>query len=177
MSKNKINFLRVSVAGLIFLFGCSSNYPPLETIDEVDVKKYSGVWFEVARLPFSIQDGCSCTTAEYGIIEEGVLSVVNKCLKEGEWDIAEGKAFVVENSKNSKLLVQFFWPFKGAYWIIDLDKEKYSYAVVGTPSRKYMWILSRTKKLDAEILSKILERAKQKGFDASKLIYTEQNCN
>lgn len=177
MSKNNINFLCVLVAGLIFLFGCSSNYPPLETVDAVDVKKYSGVWFEVAHLPFAIQDGCSRTTAEYGIIDENTLSVVNKCLKEGKWEIAEGKAFSVENSNNSKLLVQFFWPFKGDYWIIDLDNEKYSYAVVGTPSRKYLWILSRTKKINEDTLANILERAQQKGFDTSKLIYSEQFCN
>lgn len=175
---NKNIFTTSLLIAVLFLFnGCSSNYPSLETVKSVDAKKYSGLWYEIARLPFSIQEGCSCTTAEYQIINEVEFSVVNKCLKEGEWDVAEGKAFVVENSNNSKLLVQFFWPFKGDYWIIDLDEQNYSYAVVGTPSRKYMWILSRTKKLNDTILANILRTAAAKGFDTTKLIFTDQTCN
>ncbi|NMB82925.1 MAG: lipocalin family protein, partial [Ignavibacteria bacterium] len=104
------------------------------------------------------------------------LRVINKCMKNGELDDAKGKAFVVEGSNNSKLRVQFFWPFRGDYWVIELDKENYQYAVVGTPSRKYMWILSRTPKMDEQIYNSILQQASEKGFDVSKLIKTVQDC-
>lgn len=168
---------------LIFLImsafnSCStSNYPPLDVVDSVDVERYIGKWYEIARLPFKYQEGCSCTTAEYSIIDSTTLRVINKCIKEGELDDATGKAFVVEGSKNAKLRVQFFWPFRGDYWIIELDKENYSYAVVGTPSRKYLWILSRTAKMDEQLYNSLIEKCKAKGFDISKLEITNQECD
>ncbi|MBM4172557.1 MAG: hypothetical protein FJ214_11865 [Ignavibacteria bacterium] len=161
---------------LFYFYGCSaSNYPPLRVVEKVEVDKYLGKWYEIARLPFTQQDGCSCTTAEYELIDSTTLRVVNKCIKEREMDDAEGKAFIVAGSNNAKLRVQFFWPFRGDYWIIELD-ENYQYAVVGTPSRKYMWILSRNKTLDEEIYKLLLEKCKTKGFDVTKLIKTEQDC-
>lgn len=163
----------------LLLAGCSifssNNYPPLETVPNVDVNKYIGKWYEIASLPFSYQEGCTCTTAEYEILKDGVLKVTNSCLKEGEVDQAIGKAFVVEGTNNTKLEVQFFWPFKGDYWIIDLADD-YSYAVVGVPSRKYCWILSRTKSMSDEIYAGILDRVKSKGFDVGKFNKTVQEC-
>lgn len=171
------NIFKAALPIILTIFGCSSaNYPPLEVVDKVDIDRYIGKWYEIARLPFSQQEGCSCTTAEYEIIDETTLRVINKCVKEGELDDAKGKAFVVEGTNNAKLRVQFFWPFRGDYWVIELDKENYQYAVVGTPSRKYMWILSRTPKMDEQIYNSLLQKASAKGFDISKLIKTEQNC-
>jgi apolipoprotein D and lipocalin family protein len=89
--------------------------------------------------------------------------------------VAKGKAFIVESSNNAKLKVQFFWPFRGDYWIIDLAQD-YSYAVVGAPDRKYLWILSRTTKIDEGLYQDIVNRIAQKGFDASKLQRTDQSC-
>lgn len=161
---------------ILTFFGCSSaNYPPLEVVDKVDIDRYIGKWYEIARLPFSQQEGCSCTTSQYEIIDSTTLRVINKCIKEGELDDANGKAFVVEGSNNAKLRVQFFWPFRGDYWVIELDKENYQYAIVGTPSRKYMWILSRRPKMNEEIYNSLLQKSSAKGFDISKLIKTEQN--
>ncbi|MEI7907959.1 MAG: lipocalin family protein [Bacteroidota bacterium] len=164
----------------VFLFaGCSifssNNYAPLETVPSVDVKKYIGKWYEIASLPFSRQEGCSCTTAEYDILDDGVLSVTNRCKKGDGFDQAVGKAFVIEGTNNTKLKVQFFWPFKGDYWVIDLA-EDYSYAVVGMPSRKYCWILSRTKTMSDETYAGILERVKAKGFDITRFNKTAHDC-
>ena len=172
--------LSLAIAIAVVLFsGCtiftSGNYPPLETVPSVDVKQYAGKWYEIASLPFSRQEGCSCTTAEYTILENGVLSVTNTCKKEGETEQAVGKAFVVEGTNNTKLKVQFFWPFKGDYWVIDLADD-YSYAVVGVPSRKYCWILSKTKTMNDEVYTQILERVKQKGFDITLFNKTAQDC-
>lgn len=163
------------------LLSCgSSNYAPLDVVEKVDVNRYMGKWFEISHLPNSFQKGCNCTTAEYSIIDEETIRVINSCRKDstsGELDKANGKAFVVDGTNNAKLRVQFFWPFRGDYWVIDLDNENYQYAVVGTPSRKYLWILSRTPKMDDKIYNMLVERCKTKGFDVTKLTLTNQDCN
>lgn len=158
-----------------FQMGCSSSYPPLDVVDSVDIQRYLGKWYEIARLPNSFQKGCDCTTAEYSIIDSTTLRVINKCLKDGEIDDAKGKAFVVEGSNNAKLRVQFFWPFRGDYWIIELDKENYQYAVVGTPSREYLWILSRTPVMDNQLYESLTANLKEKGFDVGKLLIAKQD--
>jgi apolipoprotein D and lipocalin family protein len=170
------NLIKVTFPFLLSIIGCSTaNYPPLEVVENVDIDRYLGKWYEIARLPFSQQEGCTCTSAEYELIDSTTLRVINKCIKEGELDDATGKAFVVEGSNNAKLRVQFFWPFRGDYWVIELDKN-YQYAVVGTPSRKYLWILSRSNKLDDQTYNMLIEKAKAKGFDISKLIKTVHDC-
>jgi apolipoprotein D and lipocalin family protein len=165
---------------LMSLFGCeSSNYAPLDVVDKVDVNRYIGKWYEIAMLPNSFQKGCNCTTAEYSIIDAETIRVINSCRKDstnGELDQVNGKAFVVEGSNNAKLRVQFFWPFRGDYWIIDLDKDNYQYAVVGAPSRKYLWILSRTPKMDEQLFNSLVDKCKSKGFDVNKLLKTNQDC-
>lgn len=173
----------VKIAGLLIVLisftNCSSTYPPLQTVDSVDVQKYLGKWYELARLPNTFQEDCYCSQAEYSLIDNETLSVINSCREDslnGEIDKAEGKAFIVDGSNNSKLKVQFFWPFKGDYWIINLDKENYSYAVVGTPSRKYLWILSRTKEIESDLFKQLIADAESKGFDVSKLIISTQSC-
>ncbi|MEW6652941.1 MAG: lipocalin family protein [Bacteroidota bacterium] len=174
--KNLISALLAALA--LFISGCSlTNYPPLDTVDNVDVQRYLGKWYEIASLPNNFQKGCSCSSAEYSMIDSTTIRVVNKCFKEGKLDDVNGKAFVVEGSGNSKLKVQFFWPFRGDYWIIDLDKNNYSYAVVGTPSRKYMWILSRTPMMEESLYSSILEKSKANGFDVNKVVMTKQDCS
>ena len=160
------------------LFGCAE-YPPLEVVPRVDIARYIGTWYEIASVPVSQQEGCNCTTADYSIIDDATLRVVNRCRKgspTGEVDEASGKAFVVEGSNNAKLRVQFFWPFRGDYWILDLAHD-YSYAVVGTPSRKYFWILSRQRAMDNDLLNKLLSRLQKQGFDISKVQRTDQSCS
>jgi apolipoprotein D and lipocalin family protein len=169
--------LAAIIPGLLIILGCSSTYSPLPTVEAVDVNRYLGKWYEIARLPNSFQKDCDCTTAEYSLIDSITIRVINKCVKNGKLDDASGKAFVVEGSNNSKLRVQFFWPFRGDYWIIDLDKENYLYSVVGTPSRKYLWILSRTPKMEESLFNTLLNKAKAKGFDITRLAFTKQECN
>ena len=170
----------ISIGLILSMFGCgSSNYAPLDVVDKVDVNRYIGKWYEIALLPNRFERGCNCTTAEYSVIDSETIRVVNSCRKEsvkGEIDLAEGKAFVVEGSNNAKLRVQFFWPFRGDYWIIDLDQENYEWAVVGSPSREYLWILARTSKMNEQLFSSLVERCKAKGFDVSKLELTDQDC-
>ena len=154
------------------------DFPPLSTVPYVDLARYMGVWYEIAAFPQRFQKGCYCSTAEYEMTDKGDVRVVNSCRKdgpEGKVKVAKGKAFVVEGSGNAKLRVQFFWPFRGDYWIIDLGKD-YEYAVVSAPSRKYLWILARTPVMDEVLYQEILARVKDKGFDIGRLKRTDQSC-
>lgn len=161
---------------LVTLMSTQIKSQPLETVPNVDLKRYAGKWYEIASFPQFFQKGCHCTTAEYTLTDEDYVIVENRCNKDsvnGKETSIKGKAFVVENSGNAKLKVQFFWPFSGKYWIIDLA-EDYSYAVVSHPDRDYLWILSRTPKMDDVVYNQILERLKTKGFKLDKLKLTEQ---
>lgn len=151
---------------------------PLETVPYVDLQKYMGKWYEIAAFPQRFEKGCHCTAAEYEMTDKGYVRVINTCRKDspdGKVKQAEGKAFVVKGSNNAKLRVQFFWPFRGDYWIIDLA-EDYGYAVVGAPDRKYLWILSRTPQMDPVLYQNIVDRVARKGFDISKLARADQSC-
>ncbi len=150
----------------------------LQTVPIVDLVKYSGKWYEIASYPQRFQKGCHCTTAEYTLSEKGYVIVENRCNRDsvtGRQSYIKGKAFVEKNSGNAKLKVQFFWPFKGKYWIIDLAND-YSYAVVSHPNKKYLWILSRTPKMNNAVYRQILSRLKENGFDLTKLLPTQQIC-
>lgn len=152
------------------------NAQTLQTVPYVDLNKYSGKWYEIASFPQRFQKGCYCTTAEYTLTDKGYVTVENRCNKDsinGKQSYIKGKAFIENNSGNSKLKVQFFWPFKGKYWIIDLADD-YSYAVVSHPNRKYLWILSRTPFMSDDIYERITDRLKEKNFDLSKLKKTTQ---
>ncbi len=144
---------------------------PLKTVKYVDLKKYAGLWYEVAKIPNSFQDQCiKGTTAKYILMEDGEIKVINSCIDEdGEVDDADGIARIADRKSNAKLEVSFFsifgWrPVWGDYWIIGLD-ENYNWAIVGTPSRKYGWVLSRTPKLENETMEKIFLILKDQGYN------------
>ena len=122
---------------------------PLTTVDHVDLQRYVGKWYEIARYPNRFQRKCqSDTTATYTLREDGKVQVANACReKDGTMTTANGTAKVVDPKTNAKLKVTFFWPFYGDYWILGLGPD-YQYAIVGEPDRKYLWILSRTPAMD-----------------------------
>lgn len=161
---------------LIIMTTTNNQAQTLQTVTTVDLKKYSGKWYEIASYPQYFQKGCYCTTAEYTLSEKGYVVVENRCHRDsvnGKQSYIKGKAFVEKGSGNAKLKVQFFWPFKAKYWIIDLADD-YSYAVVSHPNKKYLWVLSRTSKMEDTVYQQIISRLKAKGFDLSKLQKTEQ---
>jgi apolipoprotein D and lipocalin family protein len=131
--------------------------------------------YEIAHLPAKFQEGCNQTTANYTLSKDGSISVLNQSIKNGKMKQAKGKAKVVDNNSNAKLKVTFFWPFYGDYWILKLG-DNYDYSIVGTPNRKYLWILSRTPQMDDKLYSILTEYAKSKGFDVNKLIKTIQKA-
>ena len=164
----------------ILLNGCFADkgniMKPIETVNFVDLNRYVGKWFEIARYPNSFQKGCVGSMATYTIRDDSKISVLNECYDKsftGKLRSAKGKAWAVDKETNARLKVSFFWPFSGDYWIIDLDKE-YEYAVVGHPERKYLWILSRRPDMDENVYQSILERLQKQGYDTTKLIRTEQ---
>jgi apolipoprotein D and lipocalin family protein len=146
----------------------------LEVVPKVELQKYLGKWYEIAHLPAKFQEGCSQTTATYSLSKDGNITVLNECRRNGKVRKAKGKAKVVEKTTGAKLKVTFFWPFYGDYWIIKLGND-YNYAVVGTPNRKCLWLLSRTPTMDEELFSEIIQFVKSKGFDVGNLIRTSQS--
>jgi apolipoprotein D and lipocalin family protein len=153
----------------------------LQTVEHVDIDRYLGRWYDIASYPASFQKGCRCTTADYEIVPgKKYIRVINRCVKfkgnRSKISIARGKAFIVDGSNNARLKVQFFWPFKGDYYIIGLADD-YSWAIVGHPQRKYLWILSRESFMPSETYDQILGLIKRKGYDINKLVKTPQNCD
>ena len=145
---------------------------PLDVVPQVDLNRYAGKWFEVARLPNRFERDCARdVTATYTVRPDGKLTVLNECRKEnGQLKSAKGTAKRADpKGPEAKLKVTFFWPFYGDYWIIDLDPE-YRWAAIGEPGRAYFWVLSRTPGLPEDVLSGILDRARAKGFDPAGLI-------
>jgi apolipoprotein D and lipocalin family protein len=153
----------------------------LTVVDSVDLTRYAGKWYEIARLPNRFQEDCiGDVTATYSLLDDGDIKVVNRCTRtNGESVEAEGRARRAgSDAPTSKLKVRFapsflsFLPFVwGDYWIIDLASD-YSYAVVGEPDRKYLWVLSRSPVMDNDLLAAILARAKNQGYDTAPLIRT-----
>lgn len=163
--------------------GQEKTMPELTVVPSVDLRKYAGTWYEIARFPNSFQNDCAGDVTATYVIDEDGIEVTNRCrAASGDVKNAKGRARLADkDGPNTKLKVRFapailsFLPFVwGDYWIIDLAPD-YSYAVVGEPSRKYLWILSRTPKIDGIILNGILERIGPKGYDAGKLIMTKQS--
>ena len=174
-------FLVVIVLSILMfqnIFAQEKELPPLKTVNQVDLKKYIGLWYEIAKIPNSFQEQCAYgTTAEYKLLEDGNIQVINKCYtKDGEADVAEGLAKVVDKTTNSKLEVSFFSilgfrPFWGDYWIIGLA-DNYQWAVVGSPNRKYGWILSRTPTLPDETMNKIFSILKEQYYNPDEFEMT-----
>ncbi len=166
---------------ILILISVNTMCQKIKTVPFVDLEKYSGLWYEIASIPQRFQKGCTGTTAEYSLTDKGYVIVENECHKDsltGKLSHIKGKAFVVKNSGNAKLLVQFFWPFKAKYWIIALA-EDYSFAVVGHPNKKYLWILSRAPNMLEMTYVQIIRDIAKQGFDIYKIKptaqYTESN--
>ncbi len=170
------------ILATLSFFAQSSKETAVRTVPSVDLKKYSGTWYEIAKYPNKFQKNCvGNTTATYTLKSEGKLEVLNRCLeKDGTTKAAKAAGKINDKQTNAKLKVRFapgftsFLPFVWAdYWVIDLASD-YSYAVVATPDRDYFWILSRTPELKDDIYQNILRRAETQGFVPSRVVKTPQ---
>jgi apolipoprotein D and lipocalin family protein len=180
ISSMVLKMILVSIVfGITMTTGClkaAEKAPPLRTVDRVDLHRYLGKWYEIASFPQWFQKNCVASSATYTLRQDGNIEVLNQCRDktlDGKLRDAKGKAWVVDPQSNAKLKVRFFWPFSGDYWIIDLDTD-YRYAVVGHPNRNYLWILSRSPRMDPGIYDGIIERLKKQHYDVSRLKKTLQ---
>lgn len=153
----------------------------VKTVPQVDLERYMGNWYEIARIPNRFQKKCiGNVTANYTLRPDKTVRVVNRCLEEdGKTDMAEGVAKIEDPESNAKLKVSFFSIFGinlfwGNYWIIYLD-ERYQNAVVGDPKRKYGWILSRKKELTQKELEPMYEALVKNGYKTEDFVPTKQN--
>jgi lipocalin len=151
----------------------------LPTVKNIDIERYTGLWYEIARLPNSFEKSLECVTARYILKENGKIEVINSGhIIEDRSKIkkAKGIAWIPDIKNNGKLKVRFFWPFKADYYILYLDKD-YKYVLVGSPLMKYLWILSRNKKMEEEIYQMLIKKANELEFDTSQIIKVKQDCN
>lgn len=150
---------------------------PLEAVPFVDLARYAGRWFEIARYPSRFERACAKNTvAEYTLRKNGTLRVANACTRhDGSFETVYGRAVVADSNTSAKLKVRFA-PFapRRDYWIVDLADD-YSYAIVGEPKRRYVWMLSRTPAMDDHLFMVLCTRLARTGYDPSKLLRTLQD--
>jgi lipocalin len=146
-------------------------------VKELDLQKYLGTWYEIARYNHRFERGLVGVTANYSIREDGKIKVLNSGYKkslDGKFSQATGKAYLPDpDLEPAKLKVSFFWNFYGDYFVLDLDKN-YQWAIIGSSSDKYLWILSRTPQLEPDLYNQLLEKINKRGYDISTLIKVEQ---
>ena len=171
--------MKTSVLTTLLLGVCmtaSSQQIDNSTITTFDLNRYLGKWYEIARYDHAFERGLVGTTAEYSLLDDGKIKVLNSGYLntlDGTYQQSVGKAKPNKNGKAGQLRVSFFGPFYSDYYILDLAPD-YSYSVVGSSSPKYLWILSRTPKLSTKAQSEILTNLQQRGYDTAKLIWVEQ---
>ena len=155
--------------------GCVSLPEDIKPVDNFNLEKYLGKWYEIARLDHSFERGLIKVTAEYSLRNDGGVRVINRgySITKQTWKEAEGKAYFIKDPNQGLLKVSFFGPFYGAYVIFELDKD-YQYALVCGPDRSYLWLLAREPKIEENLKQMLLVRAASLGFDVSKLIFVDQ---
>lgn len=178
--------MRASVVALLCLMllsGCAGGgrEQPPETVGEVDLQRYQGTWYELARLPMFFQRNCVRSEAHYQLQADGSVAVTNRCeTEDGDWQEAKGEAVPQEAGITDRLWVRFDNWFsrlfpgltKGHYWVLYLD-EGYSTALVGSPDRKYLWLLARDTEVDQATRDRLLSEAERRGYDTSELIWRQ----
>jgi len=159
------------------LSGCTGMPTGVKPVEDFDVNRYLGKWYEIARLDHSFERGLSKVTAEYSLREDGGVKVVNRGFssKDNEWDEAEGKAYFVGPENEGFLKVSFFGPFYGSYIVFELDKENYEYSFISGPDRSYLWLLSRSPSVGDDVLKRFMTQVSELGFDTENLIFVEQD--
>jgi apolipoprotein D and lipocalin family protein len=180
MRKSNIS---IALLAAIALSACSTmqagpvgNKAVPQPAKSVDLDRYLGRWYELGRYEAGFQKGCEAVTAEYSLIAPDKIRVVNSCRQDrvdGKLRAATGKAKIVDGSNNAKLRVSFFGPFYGDYWVLD-RAEDYSWAIVGEPSGRYLWLLSRTARPKGDVKRAITGRVEQMGYDMKLLRWTQQ---
>ena len=163
------------ILSVLLVSACTGIPEGVSPVTGFDVNRYTGNWYEIARLDHSFERGLQQVTAEYSVREDGGIRVINRGYdtKKQAWQQAEGKAYFIGDRDIGRLKVSFFGPFYGAYNIMELDRDDYQYAMISGPDKSYLWILARTPTLEQGILDRLVNQAADLGFDNEQLIYVD----
>ena len=161
----------------IVLSGCTGTPEGVEPVSGFELDRYLGKWYEIARLDHSFEEGLSAVTADYSLLEDGRVKVINRGYnaEKDQWEEAEGKAKFVDNADTAHLKVSFFGPFYGSYIVFGLDKHDYQYAFVAGPNHGYLWLLARTPEVSDDVIARFINEASQRGFETDNLIFVDQD--
>ena len=166
-----IKFISLFAMVAIGVSALGQNTSDMKTVQDVEINKFLGVWYEIARFPHSFERNLVGVTATYSLKKNGNIRVVNQGSKntlDGKHKKAKAFAKIPNANEPGRLKVYFFWPFGADYLILDLDKD-YQWALVGSSSPNYLWILSRTPEMDQALYKAIVDKAKSLGYDTTKL--------
>ncbi len=159
----------------IFICGCAPskemNTESIPAVKQISIPQYLGTWYEIVRMPHWFENGLEKTTATYTLRKDGDIDVLNKGwnVEKQEWKEANGKAWIPDSTAGALLRVRFFWPFASDYKVIALDTAAYSYSMITSGTKDYLWILSRTPKMQDSLYQHLIKQAIDFGFDVSKL--------
>jgi lipocalin len=175
--------IRLSLILVVLIaFSCTKTKSQMidqTTVKELDLNRYLGTWYEIARFPHSFEKGLVGVTANYSLRADGKIRVINKGYENslnGKLSVAEGKAKIPDKADPGKLKVSFFWIFYADYYVLELDAE-YKYVMIGSSSPKYFWILSRTPQMDESTYNMLLDKARTRGYNLDKLEKVQQPQN
>ena len=162
------------IVGCCLLSGCLTVPDGIEPVDNFELNRYLGKWYEIARLDHSFERGLEAVSAEYSLRDDGGIRVINSGRNTDTQanQEAEGRAYFVEKPNLGYLKVSFFGPFFGSYVIFELD-ENYQYAFIAGNTTNYLWLLARTPEVSQELVNQFINRATQLGFDTSQLIFVD----
>lgn len=179
---SKMRFINLGLLLYLLLFTqCQAqktkNMIDTRTVKEFDIQRYLGTWYEIARFPHSFEKNLQGVTATYAWRKDGKIDVLNQGYLnslDGKHKTAHGKAKIPDPEQPGKLKVSFFLFFYGDYYILELDQKDYQWAMIGSSTPNYFWILSRTPTLSEEIYQDLLEKARQRGYDLTKIQTVQQ---
>lgn len=165
----------VITALILFLNACAGAPEGIQAVDNFDIHRYTGKWYEIARLDHGFERGLTQVSADYSLLDDGGVKVINRgfAADKDQWNTAKGKAYFVKDANTGHLKVSFFGPFYGAYVIFELDKDDYQYAYVAGPNRNYLWLLARQPQISMAQKQDFVAQAKANGFDTNALIWLD----
>lgn len=170
-------YMRIIFLSLIALLlaACTGIPEGIEPVDDFRIDRYLGTWYEIARLDHSFEKGLSNVTAQYSLMDDGGVNVINSgySKEKQRWETAEGRAYFVNDKSTGHLKVSFFGPFYGSYVIFKLDTINYQYAFVTSYKKKYLWLLARTPAVSDEVIQDFMEVSRSNGFNTEEIIFVE----
>jgi len=166
----------IIISMLLLCMGCTQLPDKVKPVENFNLNRYLGKWYEIARLDHSFERGLSKVTAEYSLNDNGSVKVINRGYSEQDkkWHEATGIAYFIDSPNNGLLKVSFFRPFYGTYAIFELDQDNYQYAVVSGPNHSYLWILARSPSISETVKKQLIQKATDAGFKTQDLIFVDQ---